>query len=189
MNDNTKGEMIKMLNRFLDTCTESSICGDCERSQTTLCSVAYVNKCTDMSWVARKELCKSLMECVHECRSIKSCQSCKYEGRIQYQMERCIANRSLLKLTGKGNPEPTREEIQLRQYENLRRCITYDLVHPILGKDYHNMGHDTYQSDKITTQDIRNKYLRLQGEFKSYKRTVSIVLGLSWLLTVVLLFV
>lgn len=188
MNINTKQEMVKMLKRFLDTCDEH-MCADCNAYWGDICSVDYVNKCTDMSEESRKELCKMLTDTHNECNSVRSCDKCSYSGRIQYEQERCTAHRTLLRLTGIEYPPPSIQTVQLRQYQNLRNCIEHDLVKPILGKDYYNMGHDVYQCDKLTTQDLANKYFTLQKQYKSYKKVMTTLVGIAGAISVILLFI
>lgn len=60
------------------------------------------------------------------------------------------------------------DRIKEKQYENLRFCIRKNLINPILGEDYYNNGQCVYSSDEALTEDIRDKFIRLDTKRKFY---------------------
>lgn len=66
------------------------------------------------------------------------------------------------------------DDIEKAQYENLRKCFNDNLVKPILGENYYNMGNDVYQSDKLTTEHIKYRYDSLKLDVQFYKGTSTI---------------
>ena len=51
---------------------------------------------------------------------------------------------------------PDIDRIKLLQYESLRGHFS-KMIDNVLGKDYYNMGHDVYQCDELTCEDITIK--------------------------------
>lgn len=69
------------------------------------------------------------------------------------------------------------DRICLLQYENLRKEFNKNLVEPILGKDYYNMGMCTYSCDRFTTEDLAYKFRKLteHNKFLKYSAVTSLV--------------
>jgi hypothetical protein len=74
------------------------------------------------------------------------------------------------------------ERIRDLQYDNLRSNFNENLVEPILGKDYYNMGHDVYQSDVCTTQDLKREFDKREKSIKKYKFLFHLFLASSLVL-------
>jgi hypothetical protein len=60
------------------------------------------------------------------------------------------------------------------QYSNLRKCFRENLVHPILGEDYYNLAMDTYEADRITTEDLRCHFDGLKIACKIFKSLLAV---------------
>ncbi|WP_102400492.1 hypothetical protein [Haloimpatiens massiliensis] len=60
-------------------------------------------------------------------------------------------------------------DIERKQYKNLRECFNNILIEPILGQKYYNMAMDVYESDKECCRDIEYKYEDLKFELNCYK--------------------
>lgn len=70
------------------------------------------------------------------------------------------------------------DSIKEQQYENLREYFNHNLVNPILGKGYYNMGQCVYSCDRMTTEDLKNRFQKLERERDEYKvmfRIVSVI--------------
>jgi len=72
--------------------------------------------------------------------------------------------------------------IKLKQYENFRKCFNKNLIEPLLGKNYYNMGSDVYMADQLTTEDLKNKYDMIRSNVKLYKTLFTISLIINGLL-------
>lgn len=79
-------------------------------------------------------------------------------------------------------------KITEKQYENLRFYIEKNLINPILGSDYYNLGHDVYTSDKAITESIRDKFLEVESKKKLYFRLIIMYLVTNFFLLLVIAF-
>lgn len=70
-------------------------------------------------------------------------------------------------------------EIEKLQYDNLRDVFYNNLIIPILGKGYYNMGMDVYTSDKLASEDILYEYRRVLKNLKFYKASFVIIVLLN----------
>lgn len=69
-------------------------------------------------------------------------------------------------------------EISKKQYLSFREYFREDLIEPILGKEYYNMGMDAYTCDMLTIKDIRKKYDKLLNKNKVLSKSLSISIGM-----------
>jgi len=60
------------------------------------------------------------------------------------------------------------KNIRLMQYENLRKYFRENLIIPILGKDYYNMGMDVYSCDECTTEDLLHRFKTVESQYNLY---------------------
>ncbi|WP_185750701.1 hypothetical protein [Clostridium sp. KNHs214] len=73
-------------------------------------------------------------------------------------------------------------DIEMKQYKNLRECFNTILINPILGENYYNMAMDVYNVDEECCEDIKRKYDNLQYNYKIYKRLFIVMTIISILL-------
>lgn len=66
------------------------------------------------------------------------------------------------------------DEIEKLQYENLRENFN-KLSNNILGEKYYNMAMDVYEADKITCEDIMQRYKDMKDERFFYRRLVLVL--------------
>ena len=83
------------------------------------------------------------------------------------------------------------DEIREAQYKNLRDCLERNLIIPILGWDYYNMGNDVYQCDRETTLDLKREFDKRTGTIKIYQillvisMTINICMGIITLVHII----
>jgi hypothetical protein len=74
--------------------------------------------------------------------------------------------------------------IQELQYISLRENLNKNLINPILGEGYYNMGMDVYTCDQFTTEDLKREFDKREKELKVYKTLFYFFLLNSVVLTV-----
>lgn len=78
--------------------------------------------------------------------------------------------------------------ICLLQYENLRTCFRKNLIYPILGENYYNMGADVYTTDEFTTEDLLSKFNNLETTRILYSTLFRISFTLNIILIIWIIF-
>ncbi len=61
------------------------------------------------------------------------------------------------------------DRIRLLQYDNLRENFNKNLVNPILGENYYNLGMDVYTADQFTIEDLKYEFDRKESKCEDLK--------------------
>lgn len=80
------------------------------------------------------------------------------------------------------------DNIEKMQYENLRKCFSNNIIDPILGKNYYNLALDVYECDRMTSEDVRDKFIELHKKSIFYKN-LAIINSVIGIMTFILLII
>lgn len=77
--------------------------------------------------------------------------------------------------------------VQVLQYKSLRKNFRENLINPILGENYYNMGMDTYTCDEETTLDLKYRFDEMQTE-RDIARVVAVGMTIISVILLIALF-